>query len=215
MNVPVSPKDNLIVKLDKAFDDEIELEGGLKLFKYTALNPEWNTTVTGHVVSVPNTLSNKPENKGIVKEAVAGDEVIVSYQVVFDMEIRDRDTPIHHNLFSHNGNNYWKVQYCHVLGYIREGKIKPASGYVFCEAIEDGTEKVGLIWMPELKKKEKVKNRYKVVSVGVNKGGEPKLSIKEGDTIRYPERLAQRYTVKGKDYIVLHQSYITAKESDN
>lgn len=213
--LPKAPVNNYIVQLDKAFQDEIVTPGGLKLYIDTRFSPEWNTTVTGKIVSVPGKISSdRLDLKGRTIEGEAGEEVIISYMVVFDGDHRENDTFLHNNLFYYNGEYYWKCDAFAVLGFIRDGKLIPAQGYVFVEALEEQKEeRIGLIWMPESYVKEQPKGRGRVIGVGKNKTHEPRLSIEEGDIVRYPDRFAQKYEVSGRKFQILDQNKILAKES--
>lgn len=212
--LPKAPVDNYIIKLDKAFQDEITTPGGLKLYMDTHYSPEWNTTVTGTIVSLPNRLSKRPELRGKVIEGAEGEEVIISYMVVYDMEQRENDTPVHNNLFYYNGEYYWKCDTFAVLGFIRGEQLIPAQGYVFLEAVEEPKEeRIGLIWMPESTVKEQPKGKGKVIGVGANKTTDPKLGIQEGDVVRFADKFAQKYEVRGRKFLILDQSKILAKES--
>lgn len=212
--MPQAPTDNYIIRMDKAFQDEITTPGGLKLYMDTYYSPEWNTTVTGNIVSVPRRLTSRPDLRGRTIEGCAGEEMIFSYMVVYDMESRDNDTPIHNNLFYHGGEYFWKVDAFQVLGFIRNGELCPAQGYVFLEAMQPETPpKSGLIWLPESTVKEAPKGRGRVIGVGANKSTDPKLSIAAGDVVRYAEKFACRYTVKGREIIILDQAKVLAKES--
>jgi co-chaperonin GroES (HSP10) len=207
-----SPVDKVLVQLEKTFQDEIILESGVKLFKYTALTPEWDATCVGKVVSVPRRLSKRTELKGMGIEIASGDEVILSYMVVFDCDLRDRNTPIHHNLFFHEGQYYWKVDYFHILGYFKDGEMIPAAGYVFLEEIKEVRQPLmqNGLWMPDMTVKERTKGKAKVIGVGKNKTQEPKLSVEKGDTVRFADRYACKYEVKGRQIIILPQQYLLA-----
>ena len=209
---PKAPIDFLIVQLDKAFQDTIITDSGLTLFKGKSDTPEWDVTILGTVVSTPNRLSSKQELKGIEVEVVPGDKVLFSYLVVFDLDFKDRDNPVHHNLFYFEGQWYWKVDYQHVYGYIRNEKLHAVQDYVICEPVEEVTEKVGLIWMPEMSKKKKPEGKGKVVAIGKARKGEPELSINEGDVVRFPQKFACKYEIEGKQYLVLTQGKILATE---
>lgn len=213
--LPKAPVDNYIIQLDKAFQDEITTPGGIKLYIDTKFSPEWNTTVTGKIVSVPDKLrSERLDLRGRTVEGKAGEEVIISYMVVFDGEPKENDTFTHNNLFFYNGEWYWKCDAFAVLGFIRDGKLIPAQGYVFLEALEEvREEKIGLIWLPASMVKEKPKGRARVIGVGENKTGDPKLGIAQGDVVRYPDKYAQKYEVNGKQLIIVDQSRILAKET--
>jgi hypothetical protein len=71
----MTPLGTVFLKLDRVLNDEIILNGGIKLFLDPKWNPEWNASVTGVVAALP---VNHPANVNI------GDEVAFSYRVVAD-----------------------------------------------------------------------------------------------------------------------------------
>jgi co-chaperonin GroES (HSP10) len=148
-----------------------------------------------------------------------GDEVIFSYMVVEDKEVRENDTPIHRNQFRHDGKYYWKVDMMHVLGYIREEKFVPASGYVFLKDVpkkEPEMKELGdgvRIYIPEMARTGRQGNRAEVISVGEAKPDRVRPGIEEGEIIIYDDRYAQRYSIKGQDIIILPQEYVAAVET--
>jgi co-chaperonin GroES (HSP10) len=237
-----SPCDYLFIRMEKAFEDEIATSNGVKLYRNTDLQPEWTATVVGEVVSVPNRITTdeghlqfKPNLKGFIPEAEAGDQVIFSYQVVHDGTPRDRDSYDHKNLFLYNGDFLWKVDYQFVLGYIKNGEIIAASGYTFLEEMEEEITGVDLRdllggsdvnihkYVEKLGNKGgivtatvgetiKVKNKARVAYVGKTRAHEPNLNLKKGDVIRYDQRFGMKYEIKGNNYIILMNQYIVAKE---
>ena len=109
MNIPVSIQNTVLVKLSKAFQDEITAPGGMKFFKDTSNRPEWNVTVSGEVVSVPLSVNigdgsrsqsydpDRPRIKLVVKPK---DEIIFNYMVVMNRtstdnvgDLFERETP--------------------------------------------------------------------------------------------------------------------------
>ena len=109
MAIPTCIQNTVLVKLDKLFQDELVAPGGMKFFKDTNQRPEWNTTISGRVVSVPLVVNtgdgsrnqsydpNRPRIKKIVKP---GDEIIFNYMVVMNRtstdnvgDIFERETP--------------------------------------------------------------------------------------------------------------------------
>ena len=109
MTTPVCIQNNLLVELDKKFQDEIITQGGLALFKDTTFNPEWNVTVSGKVASIPKKLtvgdgkvqSFWPDRVRIFPNIKVGDEIIFSYMVVMNRVLSDnagdiftKDNPI-------------------------------------------------------------------------------------------------------------------------
>jgi co-chaperonin GroES (HSP10) len=217
-----SPVQNIVVRMDKTYEDTIIFPSGVKLYQDTHLNQEWKVSCSGTVVAAPDKLGytypdggKRLEYKGLTKEVRDGDQVIFSYMVVYDCDLRDRDTPIYKNLFYHQGQYFWKVDYQFLLGFVRDEKLIAAQGYVFCELepLEERPEKVGSLYMPEMTVKERPKGRARVLSVGKAKEGEPTLSLKEGDIVRYSERYAQKYRVLNKDIIILTQDRVLGVEN--
>ncbi len=207
---PRCPVNCLIVEIDKAYEDEIVFPSGVKLFKDTQEAPEWNTTCTGCVVATPTYVrkyndngSEKPEYRGLLLDAKDGDVVIFDYTVIEDKELRERDTPLHNNRFFINGNWLWKVDYMHVLGYVRNGEPVPSSKYVFLKDAVKTEEMAGSFYLPEMAKRTKRGNRAEVIAGA---------GLEAGTVIVYNDRYAQRYTVKGKEIIVLPREYLAAIE---
>lgn len=109
MSTPVCIQNNILVELPKVFQDEIISDGGVKFYKDVTFRPEWNTTISGIVTSVPlgltmgngNNHSFDPERPLINQTVKAGDEIIFSYLVVMNRkqtdnvgEIFTRDNPV-------------------------------------------------------------------------------------------------------------------------
>jgi hypothetical protein len=108
MAVPTCIENNILVKLDKKFQDEIITDGGIKFFTDTTFKPEWNVTISGTVVSVPLKLtvgnggihSMIPERPNIQQIVKPGDELLFSYSVVMNRkeennrgEVFEREKP--------------------------------------------------------------------------------------------------------------------------
>lgn len=96
----VSPN-HILVTVDKALNDEILLEGGLKLYLDPTYSPEWNATVTGKVAAKPLHAKSKS-----IETLHIGDEVAFSYRVISDMGFDSGET-----LFSatSEGSDYYKT----------------------------------------------------------------------------------------------------------
>lgn len=99
----VSPN-HILLQVDKALNDEILLEGGIKLYLDPTFRPEWNATVTGKVVSKP--IHPKGENKKAIAALKVGDEVAFSYRVISDIEYGSSS-----DLFNPTteGSDYYKI----------------------------------------------------------------------------------------------------------
>ncbi len=238
MMLPKTPRDYLLVRLEKAFEDQIATKSGVKLYRDTFLTPEWSTTVVGTVVSVPNTITKsemKPAMNGFIPQAEVGGEIIFTYMVVFEGDPRDGDSFYHKNQVLINGEFLWKVDYQYILGYFKDSEIIPASGYVFLQEMEDditGANLVDLlsgsnISMDKYLKQfenstglvaatigetKKVKNKARIVYAGINKTTEPNLNLKQGDVVLFDQRYAMKYEIRGQSYLIIQQHYLKAKE---
>jgi co-chaperonin GroES (HSP10) len=93
--VPTAPNNHLFVLIDKMYADEIKAGTGVKLFMDSSFKPEWNATITGHVVSTPVKLTQdivNYERRGLdVEDVRPGDEVIFKYMVVEDKDHVDSE----------------------------------------------------------------------------------------------------------------------------
>lgn len=215
MKYPVCPIDFLIVELDKKFQDEIITSGGLRLYLDTTYKPEEHVTITGKVLSVPRWISSRSDMEHIVPDARPGDQVLFRYLAVVEMD--DHFTqPIHTNELAYNGKSYWRINYQHVLGYIRKGEIVPAAGFMFLEPPpkkKDPTMSQGGIWIPVTVKKKATEAGEAIVKhIGSPAKGKLPLNAKPGDTIVYDSRFVERYTISGKDWLVLRQEYAIGKK---
>lgn len=108
MNAPTCIQNNILVELDKLFQDRLISDGGMEFYKDTTFRPEWNTSVMGVVASVPKKLTvgggfdtidpDRPLIRPIVKP---GDQLVFSYLVIMNRkqsdnagEIFTRDQPV-------------------------------------------------------------------------------------------------------------------------
>jgi hypothetical protein len=78
----ITPLNSVFLSLDKALNDEILLEGGLKLYLDGNFNPEWNATVTGKVAGIPKHPTGLCAE--VCSKIKVGDEIAFSYRVVSD-----------------------------------------------------------------------------------------------------------------------------------
>jgi co-chaperonin GroES (HSP10) len=113
---PISPRNKLVVCFDKKYQDEIVTPSGITFYKDTTFSPEWNVTVTGKVISVPQKLTIQ----GMTNEVQVGDELAFSYWVIEDRVPRPQDddtfsenteTASHNKLFSNRLKEELKVTY--------------------------------------------------------------------------------------------------------
>lgn len=97
MSTPVCLQNNILVELDKKFQDEIISDGGIKFYKDTTFRPEWGVTISGKVISTPKKItigdgqvhSLDPDRVKINQNVKVGDEIIFSYLVVMNRAMTD------------------------------------------------------------------------------------------------------------------------------
>lgn len=80
------PVTQVLLHIDKALQDEIVTESGLKLFFDGSYQKNWSATVTATIVALP--INPHPKYKKIFSQLNIGDEVAVSYQVVSDLSFQ-------------------------------------------------------------------------------------------------------------------------------
>lgn len=80
------PLTQVLLKVEKALNDEIITDGGLKLFLDSSYSKEWNAAVTATVSELPIKINSKEQK--IADQISIGDEVAMSYQVVSDLEFK-------------------------------------------------------------------------------------------------------------------------------
>lgn len=97
MATPVCIQNNILIELDKKFQDEVVSDGGIKFYKDTTFRPEWSTTITGKVASVPTRLtigdgkaqSLDPDRVRINQKIKIGDDIVFNYLVVMNRKMTD------------------------------------------------------------------------------------------------------------------------------
>lgn len=85
MSVPVCPKDNILVTIDKKYMDAT----GTGLLIDPSWRPGIYATVTGKVVSVPLGMSDHPQKKVIQMNVKEGDDLAFAYNVIYSQTAID------------------------------------------------------------------------------------------------------------------------------
>lgn len=204
------PINKLIVTINKKFQDELTLASGLVLYQDTNFRPEQHVTTMGKVIGVPGKLNEMIENDGVEIKVKEGDEVCFSYQVVYDV---DNDGN-HLNLFIHEGQEYWLVDYGQVFFVKRGEEVIPIAGNVVIDIVSNelqDTFKGSIIIMPETSKSSTVKGQGIVKYIGEPLTTEPTLDVKEGDTVFFKPEIAAEYEIWGKKQVIIHQRDLLAK----
>ena len=191
-----APLNTFMVDFEKPFNDEIETKSGIKFYRDVTFNPENFAATNGTVTALPRYNNRK-------MDIVIGDQIYFSYLVVYDMEIRDRDTPIHRNLLYHNEQNYWKVANDQIYFRVRNNEMLMLNGYFMLDIVEE--EIKSSIVIPEYLKKQKLIGRARVV-----KGSDDKVA-EFGDLIFFDRRFVEVYDIFGKEIYILGKDRILGK----
>lgn len=162
----MKPIYKIFVKIDKRFQDEIETESGIKLYKDTSFKQEENSTIVGHVVAAPDKYDRSMGTPDFKANVMAGDKLYFHFLVTIDEE----------NRIEVDGEEYWMVDYFNAIALVRGGKIIPVGDYILLEPIKEEI-KTDLI-VPDLIDTEKTKG----LIVASN---DP--SIPEGSVVEYED----------------------------
>lgn len=80
------PVSQVLLSIDKALQDEIVTDSGLKLYIDPSYSKEWNAASVATIVSLP--INPTPKDKEILSKLYPGDVVAISYQVIADFEFK-------------------------------------------------------------------------------------------------------------------------------
>lgn len=78
-----SPISQVLLRLDKAFQDEIVTESGIKFFFDGTWNKPFSATVTATIAALPT--KPDPKDKHILDSLKVGDEVAISYKIAAEL----------------------------------------------------------------------------------------------------------------------------------
>ena len=79
----VQPISNVLIQMDKAFQDEIITESGIKFFIDPSYNKSYQVTVTGKIAGLPTQYH--PKHQNIIDSLNIGDEVCFSYRIAAEL----------------------------------------------------------------------------------------------------------------------------------
>jgi co-chaperonin GroES (HSP10) len=180
----VSPT-KIIVKMEKAFVDELDFNGG-KIYLDPTYRPECNAFPYAHVVSSP--LRNPELGASFYYTVKDGDKLYINYGVVNDPA----------NNIEHEGQEYWIVDYFMALATVRDGQVIPVGEHILIEPIEE--EVISSLIIPEMSRK-KIVNRGKVFA-----SNDPQ--IPNGSTVMFEEVGMFENEIEGKKLFVMFNSNI-------
>lgn len=112
----MEPISQVLLRIDKALQDELITDSGLKLYIDPSYRKEWQASVTGFIEALP--IKTSPKHSRILSQLKVGDEVCVSYRVVADFAFKGdgyrfmqttEDNPYHQEFV--NGSGEWVKKY--------------------------------------------------------------------------------------------------------
>lgn len=196
--LPYSPLNKVFVKTDSRFDDKVDTQNGILLYKDTTYEPEWHVNCKAEVVTLP--LEFRPDfaNEGITPEVRVGDTVYVHYfTFVYD-----------ENRVTVDGQDYYQVDYHKIFAKVKDDQVIPLHGYCLVEVDNEfaGEKTKGGIIIPESLR------RKKVDTYGVLRYKHPSLrwKVKEGDTVFFQKEFAYEQKIEDKDYYIINQTELQA-----
>jgi hypothetical protein len=280
------PLNQVLLKVDKALNDEIVTDSGVKLFLDPSYSKEWHSAVTATVAGLPIKPSLK--DKKILDNINEGDEVAMSYQVVADLEFKGdgnrfmkvtEDNPYfqeyasgagewikcyalptrkglakatwvgtyfdkrnnfidgcqggesdlqrwmsqfqfdktdiynHCNLFSYNGEDYWKANPNQIFAKKVDGHIVAVGNRIICKPIDEplpAEMKGNIIQTTDVK--IRFQDRARVIS-------SPIESIKKDYIISFRPIDIERYEIWGQTYYLINERFVQGvwqkKNKDN
>lgn len=138
----MQPIYKIFVTIEKKFQDEIETESGLKLYKDTSFKPEENSTVVGIVAGVPSKTNPKAFSDDFQFNIKVGDKLYFNFLIVLD--------PV--NMIEIDGKEYWMVDYFDAIALVRDSQIHPVGSYILIEPLEDEVTS-DVLYIPDASKK--------------------------------------------------------------
>jgi hypothetical protein len=200
----VAPINNLLVHIDKRFNDELLLKSGVTLHVATNLDPTEHVNVIGTVLSLPRTISSRIDYKGFSTEGIeVGDKVILRYDVVYS--IKESAANRYKNEMVYKGKSYWRADIQKIFGVIKpDGTTKMVNGYLMLEPFARESS----LHIPG-----HVKRLTRAVRSMVWHSGTPLTHLKDigaelGDLVFFNPRIAQKYTIGDKQYVIIKQSQV-------
>lgn len=120
---------------------------------------------------------------------------------------------VYKNLLWYNEEDLWKVDYQMAYAVKRGEDITMIGGYALLEHQKiDRQEYNGNIELfGDGRKKIDPELRTKLLAIGTPLKGQPKLSVKPGETVVINQHTAQEYNFWGTDYLLVRQDQILGK----
>lgn len=165
--------------------------------------------ICGEVVSIPKSISDDKWHKGFsTKDIQIGDTAIFSFNIVYDWyQNTHMGDPLYKNLITIQGKEFWMADITKIYAVIRNGEMIMLNGYVMGTTFEE--DKIALL---SSSKKTRGTKTSTIMHIGNPKEGVNPITAKQGDTIYFNPKLAIKYQINDKPFIILQQHQVLGKQ---
>lgn len=211
-----APVNNVIVALEKKFYDSVAFESGVKLHFDPTWHPEEYAMLTATVVSVPTSIIERFDYKGMRADMQPGDQLLVRYDLVFGyFDQPDRATPIYKNLILHHDGEkyqeYWLCDIQKVFAIIRNGEYIMQNGYVLLDPVlEPPITTSNLLVLPDTVTSKQSKRVGIIRAIGAHLPHQPQFCVEPGDKVYVIPGTIQHYRVDTTEFMICKQSHLLA-----
>ena len=165
-------------------------------------------SIVGEVVSIPKSISNDRWHEGFsTKDIQVGDTAIFSFSIVYDWyQNKHMGDPLYKNLITIQGKEFWMADITKIYAVIRNEKIIMINGYVMAVPFID--DKIQLL---ASSKKTKGTKTSTIMHIGNPRTDRKAIGAKDGDTIYFNPKIAIKYQINDKPFIILQQHQILGR----
>tara|TARA_R100000458_G_C8260563_1_gene236107 strand:- start:343 stop:963 length:621 start_codon:yes stop_codon:yes gene_type:complete len=189
----------VVVRVDKKYQDEIDIGNGKVLYIDPSWKPEEHVTICGEVVAIPNsTWCRTLVGEQIKNELYVGDKIYFNYLTVDPTNL----IPEEENLYT--------VDLEMVFCYVRGGRITATSNHALIKPLKKKESMKGKIYL-STPNSGVSKNRGIVKYLSTPKKNSEKPDLMRGDEVWFHERFAFENEIEGKKYYVMQQDVIDGK----
>lgn len=206
----VAPINNVLVKIKTKWHKNISnILLTAEFNPANQLNPADCVNITGEIVSLPITISDRMDYKGFTtKDMQVGDTAIFRYDVVYDLTHEVRDEFKYKNCFWYKGEEYWKVDVQKIFGVVRGSQIIMVNGYCMVEDCPPPSN----LYLPQTAKQYTNTAAATLTQIGKNLDHLNPIEAIPGDKVYFNWKFLQRYEMNKKPFGIITQKRIFGKK---
>lgn len=218
--------DEYRLTIDNPYTPVVKFDSGIEIIQDTKFEHENKVAPKGVICFVPEFIIEN-DRYGRPLQAVSGasyglkvgDVVYIRYDVVGEGELLPDGSRYHRNAISvtdpdtniTSTKKEWFCAHDQIFAVERDGQLVMINGYAMCRQEAITTERVGLIYIPEMSKVKLTDNVAHVINIG-EQTGKNKRNIKIGDRIFTQLRYAGKYNFSGMYGDDMHLVHIDSIE---